>query len=50
MEKIILPDGYEDNTNNETTNIVDELEKTTNVAYTENGAISNRSSLDAVLE
>ena len=50
MEKIILPEGYEDNNNNDTTNIVDELEKTTNVAYTENGAISNRSSLDAVLD
>ena len=29
---------------------MNELEKSTNVAYTENGAISNRSSLDAVLD
>ena len=49
MENIILPEGYESN-DNDNTNLVDELEKSTNVAYTENGAISNRSSLDAVLD
>ena len=49
MENIILPEGYESN-NNDNTNLVNELEKSTNVAYTENGAISNRSSLDAVLD
>ena len=49
MENIvILQKGYESN-NNDNTNLVDELEKSTNVAYTENNAISNRSSLDAVL-
>ena len=49
MENIILPEGYESN-DNDNTNLVNELEKSTNVAYTENGAISNRSSLDAVLD
>ena len=49
MENIILPEGYESN-NNDDTNLVDELEKSTNVAYTANNAISNRSSLDAVLD
>ena len=49
MENIILPEGYESN-DNDNTNLVNELEKSTNVAYTENSAISNRSSLDAVLD
>ena len=49
MENIILPEAYESN-NNDNTNLVDELEKSTNVAYTANGAISNRTSLDAVLD
>ena len=49
MESIILPEGYESNENADT-NLVDELEKSTNVAYTANGAISNRTSLDALLD
>ena len=49
MENIILPEGYESN-NNDNTNLVDELGKSTNVAYTANNAISNRTSLDAVLD
>jgi hypothetical protein len=48
MENIILPESHESNNNN--TNLVNELEKSTNVAYTANGAISNRTSLDAVLD
>lgn len=49
MENIILPESHESNTN-DNTNLVNELEKSTNVAYTANGAISNRTSLDAVLD
>ena len=49
MENIILPESHESN-DNENTNLVNELEKSTNVAYTANGAISNRTSLDAVLD
>ena len=49
MENIILPESHESN-NNDNTNLVNELEKSTNVAYTANGAISNRTSLDAVLD
>tara|TARA_A100001037_G_scaffold63293_1_gene55324 strand:+ start:32685 stop:34229 length:1545 start_codon:yes stop_codon:yes gene_type:complete len=44
--EIILPEGYD----NADINLVDELEKSTNVAYTANGAISNRTSLDALLD
>ena len=47
MDNIIFRRLRNDNDN---TNLVNELEKSTNVAYTENGAISNRSSLDAVLD
>jgi len=49
MENIILPKSYERN-NDDNTNLVNELEKSTNVARTANGAISNRTSLDAVLD
>lgn len=49
MDNIILP-THTNTKETETTDLVNELETATNVAFTNNGAISNRTSLNAVLD
>ena len=51
MEKIVLPDGYEDKNEEVTeTNLVDGLEVATNFTTTENGAVTHRSTLSKLLD
>jgi hypothetical protein len=51
MEKIVLPDGYEDKNEEVTdTNLVDGLEVATNFTTTENGAVTHKSTLSKLLD
>ena len=51
MEKIVLPDGYEDkNEEVADTNLVDGLEVATNFTTTENGAVTHKSTLSKLLD